>query len=264
MAISPIVVAWLSNLRSRGILRGGAMLEMGPSDLILYTPAAIEFYIRRHVPEGSVGAVMAKLFDSQGQFRREEIATLYSVFGYQKYRSIDLGDPRADWQCDLNYPVDIPEVFDAIANFGTGEHIFSISEVFRSMHALLRSGGVQLHIMPVLGDVNHGFYNVHPTVYLDVAKANDYVVEDIRYIDEIDRRTTEHALKFENDMDFEALPIGYAQLGSHLTLGADVDKNLLAIRKRSPDAVAKDYAFVAMRKVRDQPFRIPIQSLYAT
>jgi hypothetical protein len=264
MAISPIVVAWLSNLRSRGVLRGGAMLEMGPSDLILYTPAAIEFYVRRHVPADAVGAVMDKLFDSGGQFRREGIATLYGVFGYAKYRSIDLADPRADWRCDLNHPVDIPERFDAITNFGTGEHIFNICEVFRSMHILLREGGVQLHIMPVFGDVNHGFYNIHPTVYLDVAKANDYVVEDIRYIDEIDRRTKEHALRFEDDVEFEALPIGRAQLESHLTLGAEVDKNLVAIRKRAPDVVAKDYAFVAMRKVQEVPFRIPIQRLYAT
>ena len=39
---------------------------MGPSDLILYTPAAIEFYLRRHVPADSVGALMDRLFDSQG------------------------------------------------------------------------------------------------------------------------------------------------------------------------------------------------------
>ena len=264
MAISPIVGAWLSNLRSRGILRGGAMLKMGPADLILYTPAAIEFYIRRHVPADSVGPVMNKLFDNQGQFRSEEIATLYGVFGYAKYRSIDLKEPRADWRCDLNHPVDIPERFDTIANFGTGEHIFNVSEVFRSMHVLLREGGVQLHIMPVFGDVNHGFYNIHPTVYLDVAKANDYVVEDIRYIDEINRRTDEHTLRFEDDVDFEALPIGRAQLESHLTLGAEVERNFLANQKRAPGVVAKDYAFVAMRKVREQPFRIPIQRLYAT
>jgi hypothetical protein len=264
MAISPLVVAWLSSLTSREVLRGGAVLEMGPSDLILYTPPAIEFYIRRHVPADRVGAMMAKLFDSQGQFRREEIGTLYSVFGYTKYRSIDLADPRADWRCDLNHPVDIPERFDAIANFGTAEHIFNISEVFRSMHVLLREGGVQLHIMPVFGDVNHGFYNIHPTVYLDVAKANDYIVEDIRYLDQINRRTDEHVLKFRDDVNFDALPIGRAQLESHMTIGAEIDKNLLAIQKRTPGAAARDYAFVAMRKVREQPFRIPIQRLYAT
>jgi len=263
MAISPIVVAWLSNLASRGILRGGAMLEMGPSDLILYTPAAIEFYIRRHVPADHVGALMGRIFDGQGGFRRENIGALYSMFGYDEYRSIDLRDSRADWRCDLNYPVDIPERFDMITNFGTAEHIFNISEVFRSMHVLLREGGVQLHVMPVFGDVNHGFYNIHPTVYLDLAKANDYVIEDIRYIDEINRRTTEHALAFEGDVDFEALPIGRAQLESHMTLGADVDTNFSAIQRQRPGATAKDYAFVAMRKVREQPFRIPVQRIYA-
>lgn len=115
----------------------------------------------------------------------------------------------------------------------------------------------------MFGDVNHGFYNIHPTVYLDVAKANDYVVEDFRYIDEIDRRTNEHVLKFKDDVDFEALPIGRSQLEAHLTLGSEVEKNILANQKRTPNAVTKDYAFVAMRKVREQPFRIPIQRLYA-
>ena len=239
------------------------MLEMGPSDLILYTPAAIEFYLRRHVPADSVGALMDRLFDSQGVFRREEIAALYSAFGYLKYRSIDLADARADWRCDLNYPVDIPERFDAIANFGTAEHVFNISEVFRSIHVLLKEGGVQLHVMPVFGDVNHGFYNIHPTVYLDLAEANGYIVEDIRYFDQINRRTDEHVRSFRDDVDFDALPIGRTQLESHMTIGAEIDKNLLAVQEQTPGAAARDYAFVAMRKVREQPFRIPIQRLYA-
>lgn len=240
------------------------MLEMGPSDLILYTRPASEFYVRRHVPTDRVDALMGKLFDSQGLFRRDEIATLYNVFGYAEYRSIDRTDHRADWHLDLNYPVDIPERFDAIANFGTGEHIFNIFEAFRSMHVLLREGGIQLHILSAFGDVSHGFYNIHPTTYLDVAAANDYVVEDIRYIDQIDRRTEEHTRKFENDVDFEALPIGRSQLESHLTLGAEIDKHHAALQKRAPGLIFKDYAFVAMRKIRELPFRIPIQRPYAS
>jgi hypothetical protein len=239
------------------------MIELGPQDLILYTPAAIEFYVRRHLSAEAGRAVMDRLFDGQGQFRREEIGTLYGVFRYTTYRSIDLDDPRADWRCDLNHPVDISERFDMITNFGTAEHIFNICEVFRSMHVLLREGGVQLHVMPVFGDVNHGFYNVHPTAYLDVAKANDYVIEDSRYVDEIDRRTTEHANRFEDDIDFDALPIGRARLEAHLTLGAEIAANVLAIWKQRPDAVPKDYAFVALRKLRDRPFRVPIQRLFA-
>jgi SAM-dependent methyltransferase len=264
MAITPIIIAWMSNLTSRGVLQGGAMLEIGPSDLILYTPEAIEFYLRRHVPADSVGSVMDKLFDSQGVFRRDEIGTLYSVFGYAKYRSIDLGDSRADWRCDLNHPVDIPERFDTITNFGTAEHIFNIAEVFRSMHVLLRKGGVQLHGMPAFGDVNHGFYNIHPTLYFDIASANGYIIEDIRYFDDVTRRTIEHTDRFEDDFDLDTLPIGRAQLEAHASLGAEIDRNLIAIQKQRPDAVPRDYAFVAMRKVLEQPFRIPIQRLYAT
>jgi hypothetical protein len=65
-------------------------------------------------------------------------------------------------------------------------------------------------------------------------------------------------------VNFDALPIGRAQLESHMTIGAEIDKNLLAVQKRTPGAAGRDYAFVAMRKVRDQPFRIPIQRLYAS
>jgi hypothetical protein len=49
-----------------------------------------------------------------------------------------------------------------------------------------------------------------------------------------------------------------------MTIGTEIDNNLLAIQKRTPGTAPRDYAFVAMRKVREQPFRIPIQRLYAT
>ena len=86
--------------------------------------------------------------------------------------------------------------------------------------------------MPVFGDVNHGFYNIHPTVYLDLAEANGYIVEDIRYFDQINRRTDEHVRSFRDDVDFDALPIGRTQLESHMTIGAEIDKNLLAVRSK--------------------------------
>ena len=151
--------------------------------------------------------------------------------GYAKYRSIDLGDSRADWRCDINHPVDIPDRFDAITNFGTAEHIFNIAEVFRSMHVLLRKGGVQLHGLPAFGDVNHGFYNIHPTLYFDIASANGYVIEDIRYLDEINRRTMEHADRFEDDFDFDTLPIGRAQLEAHASLGAEIKPEISSLSR---------------------------------
>lgn len=132
------------------------------------------------------------------------------------------------------------------------------------MHVLVKQGGVQLHIMPVFGDVNHGFYNIHPTVYFDLAKANGYIVEDFRYFDEINRRTNEHVLRFADNGNFDALPIGRAQRESHMTIGTEIDNNLLAIQKRTPGTAPRDNALVAMRKLREQPFRIPIQRLYAT
>ncbi len=64
-------------------------------------------------------------------------------------------------------------------------------------------------------------------------------------------------------MEFDALPIGRVQLESNHTPGAEIDKHHVALQKQAPSVILRDYAFVAMRKTREQPFRIPVQRLYA-
>ena len=61
-----------------------------------------------------------------------------------------------------------------MTNNGTGEHIFNQASVFEWMHALCKSGGVMLHLLPMKGWLNHGFYNYNPVLFRDLAQANKY------------------------------------------------------------------------------------------
>jgi hypothetical protein len=105
------------------------------------------------------------------------------------YRSFDLTEPRADYAIDLNRPLsrDIGR-YDVVTNLGTTEHVFNIGQSFANIHNLLKVGGIQLHGVPSCGYIGHGFYNVHLSAYLDMAKANNYEFVDVIYIDNINVR----------------------------------------------------------------------------
>jgi hypothetical protein len=59
-------------------------------------------------------------------------------------------------------------------NNGTAEHVFNVGQLFKTMHERTKPLGLMLHDGPFTGWVNHGFYTFQPTLYLDLAAANDY------------------------------------------------------------------------------------------
>jgi SAM-dependent methyltransferase len=269
MAINIISLAWLDRLAAGGVLRGGALLDLGPQDLIGCPRRVVEAYAARRLPPAVVAPAIAELFDGE-TFRRSGIAAFYRLLGFERYVASDLFDPRATWRIDLNDPAPPTEQFDAVTNFGTLEHIFDIAAAFRFIHDTLRVGGVALHAVPVFGDVNHGFYNIHPTVFFDLARANGYAIEDCAYIDNIDLREALQHQAPDRPFDFAALPIKAADLATR-GLHRKIADQYVAMATRYPVTVngapgrayAKDYAFVALRKRADAPFRKPFQDAYA-
>ena len=104
---------------------------------------------------------------------------LYRRLGFGSYTAIDFIDGRDDVKMfDLNQDIDkaygYTETFDLVTNLGTLEHCFDQAAGFRNMHRLTKPGGYMLHILPVAGHVNHGFFNYHPRVVQEIAMANDY------------------------------------------------------------------------------------------
>jgi SAM-dependent methyltransferase len=266
MAINALQVAWLSRLAMKGIIRkGDSIIEFGPQDLIC-SRRAVE--IHAHLNPG--WSKIDEIYDGEKP-RPVKPAAFYELFGIAKYRSVDATDARSDWLHDLNEPFRAPELFDVATNFGTFEHVFNIAAAFRSIHDALRSGGVALHVLPAFADIDHGFFNIHPTTYFDLAAANGYEIEDFCYFDRWDIRNRVFEADLRPDHDFESLPIGMETLRDPGTLKELVSAQFVK-NYQSPETRAHcsgfpgrcfDYCLVALRKTSEHPFQNPMQGLYA-
>lgn len=76
---------------------------------------------------------------------------------------------------DLNYPEDWHgEKYDVVIDGGTSEHCFNIGQVFKNILAAVQpDGGIVIHINP-LNMMNHGFWNICPTAYVDFYGDNGF------------------------------------------------------------------------------------------
>jgi len=269
MAINALQVAWLSRLADKGIIRPGAsIIEFSPQDLAC-SRRALERYASRHCAPPQVAAKMEQLFDGERP-RPVKPEAFYAIFGTARYRSVDLLDLRADWLRDLNLPFRLPEKFDVATNFGTAEHVFNIGAVFRSIHLALRAGGVALHVLPAFGDIDHGFFNIHPTTYLDLAAANDYTIEDFCYVDRWDIRNKVFEADLSASIDFDQLPIRMEHLRDRDALQRMVTTRFVDNAGRQDTllhgpafpGLLYDYCLVALRMTHARPFRYPTQGIY--
>jgi hypothetical protein len=93
--------------------------------------------------------------------------------------SIDIRPSRgAERIVDLNHPQPIApgewrELYDVILDPGTLEHCFNIGQAFLNVAAMVAPGGTIIHTNPI-SMVNHGFYNLSPTVYADFYGQNGF------------------------------------------------------------------------------------------
>src|SRR5262249_16894716 len=149
--------------------------------------------------------------------------------------------------------------------------VFNIASVFANIHTLLRPGGVALHAMPSYGFVNHGFYNVNPNLYVELARSNGYELLDFSYVDNMFVREMQRWARPDEPFDFHALPIRLADMEdtqSFMTklvwqhfLNVQAADTRRALRPLSPSTDAEtwpspqlhlcfvfDLCFVALRK----------------
>ncbi len=221
MAISLPHFQILKELHSRGVLpQGGAILEIGEANW--YGDADPQ----------DVWKLAGETCDPSDRFA--VVKLLYkALFNPSSMTAIDAAGPTAI-KADLNDPVTFTSQFDTTYNHGTAEHIFNISQVFKTMHDATKVGGLLIHESPFLGWVDHGFYCLQPTLFYDVAAANKYERVFV---------ATEH-LKSQSWQEIESR------------------EHLHQLRKR--DQLGDDLMlYVVMRKTVDAPFAVPMQGVYA-
>tara|TARA_B100000475_G_scaffold118760_1_gene86643 strand:+ start:1558 stop:2319 length:762 start_codon:yes stop_codon:yes gene_type:complete len=77
---------------------------------------------------------------------------------------------------DLNYPNVtrlLSSKYDLVIDNGTLEHCFNIGEALINIARLVRDEGFIFHINPLVM-INHGFYNISPTLFYDFYTANHF------------------------------------------------------------------------------------------
>ena len=120
-------------------------------------------------------AQIVQLKDKKKNFDLVKIA--YQFFlGYKSIAAIDLHGTDDALKLDLNEPVNLHQSFDIVINCGTGEHVFNIYQFFKTVHDITNQDGIMIHVTPFIGWVNHGFFNIQPTLYWDLAQYNDYEI----------------------------------------------------------------------------------------
>lgn len=163
----------------------------------------------------------------------------YLKNGFESYLAADINENMHATIIDLNQSIHPHKLgtlgqFNLVTNIGTGEHIFNQDTVMSNAHALCIKGGIIYHQLP-FNWFNHGFYNFNPLLFYDLAAANGY---EIIYINLSDRD-------------------GF---------GVNVAEEELRKEKHSIlEQVGLQGKFVvnaALRKVNDNPFKMPFQGRY--
>jgi SAM-dependent methyltransferase len=93
--------------------------------------------------------------------------------------SVDDSDfEGADIIHDLNAPglADKAGQFDLIIDGGTIEHVFHLPNALQNVCESARVGGIVYHASPVNNYVDHGFYQLSPTLFYDFYTANDWEI----------------------------------------------------------------------------------------
>lgn len=106
----------------------------------------------------------------------------FRMFGFREVHAIDYNElDGADIIFNLNddLPEDLHQKYDYIIDSGTLEHVFDVAKAIKNVSAMLRQGGMIIHILPLGGYVDHGFYSFSPTFFLDYYPLNGFYIHRI-------------------------------------------------------------------------------------
>ncbi len=102
---------------------------------------------------------------------------VYRGIGFERSTSIDLFETEGpDRIVDLTgpMPVEFQGAFDAYLDAGTLEHVFDVRSSLTGLMGCLTIGGVAMHISPLGGFENHGFFQFGPKLFARLYAANGF------------------------------------------------------------------------------------------
>lgn len=103
--------------------------------------------------------------------------TVLTLLGAEKVYAADVSNyENPDLIMDFNLPVDekYHKKFDLILDVGTLEHIFNIPQLLENIKLMLKPEGTVILGYPVSNAINHGFYQISPTLLYDYFTLNGF------------------------------------------------------------------------------------------
>lgn len=205
MGITPLSAAWMWDLRDAGAFRElTSVIDFGGPQQLNCEPADWIRFAESFITDVSTRECFKERFREIGNVSRLDVRAtkaLYGAFGLNDYAAIDFADPNADFRANFNEPFEPPRQFDVVTNFGTIEHIFNIGEGFRTIHKLLKPGGIALHALPTYGAYYHGFYNIHSVVFRSLVAGNGYELVNLSYAHDIGQQNERFLSNFRSRLD---------------------------------------------------------------
>ena len=175
-----------------GVLAAGRkILDFGSSNLYSARADEITAFVRRHNPKprADLDAWAERLAagsqtDAAGTPLNQSFAgELFEEAG-MGYDAIDIAIGYKTTVVDLNtqrLPPHMVAAYDSVINFGTSEHILNQMNVFATVHAATKVGGMIMHSVPSVGYVDHGYFCYTSRFFFDLAGYNQYEVVDMWY-----------------------------------------------------------------------------------
>ncbi|WP_420263652.1 hypothetical protein [Candidatus Magnetominusculus dajiuhuensis] len=104
-------------------------------------------------------------------------SVLFNMLGFDVVDSIDVSARENPTHVlNLNKPIEqtLHCRYDMVYDGGTAEHCFNITEVLSNTVRLLKAGGIVIHHLPISGYLEHGYYQISPSLLFDFYNANDF------------------------------------------------------------------------------------------
>jgi len=178
----------------------------------------------------------------------------FRILGYAGAESIDCSTSEgAEHIVDLN-DTNLDEAlvgrFDVIDNNGTLEHIFHVPNCLLNITRMLKIGGHVIHGVPMNNWVDHGFYQISPTLLFDYYLDNQFIVKEGRIF------------MYIFGLSYSTLDIRYIT----------VDGSAFYCPSLHPDHILPGvfdggmygFLFVAQKVAESTTDVVPMQTLYAT
>jgi hypothetical protein len=100
------------------------------------------------------------------------------------YLSYDITGAPGSKIFDLNFhtvPDEDRQTATLVTNIGTTEHVANQLNAFRTIHDLLKIGGVAIHSVPFTGMLNHSLINYHPKFFFSLIVNNRYRLRYVQF-----------------------------------------------------------------------------------